>query len=241
MRLRFVPFVAASACAIGTFSGVLSACSGDSDEVVNDVVGPSPSVPRTPSPTPTDEPAPTDEPTPTDEPGASDDPDDPYGPEGVLDVDAGESSPVLKGTFEAASAACNEWLPDGADAIRSVPPHAGSFACRICSAGTQRTIALARTIGPLAAGSYMLSGWLGQRSDRPAPDRATAAIVAATSDGTLRASATVTIRRGYVFVSVPFTLPSAAAAIDVSFRAPADEGECLFIDDVFIVRHREAP
>lgn len=226
MRLRFVPFVAASACAIGAFSCALSACSGDSDEVVNDVVGPSPSVPRAPSPTPTDE------------PGASD---DPYGPEGELDVDAGESSPVLKGTFEAASAACNEWLPDGADAIRSVPPHAGSFACRICSAGTQRTIALARTIGPLAAGSYMLSGWLGQRSDRPAPDRATAAIVAATSDGTLRASATVTIRRGYVFVSVPFTLPSAAAAIDVSFRAPADEGECLFIDDVFIVRHREAP
>lgn len=157
----------------------------------------------------------------------------------MLDVDAGESSPVLKGTFEAASAACNEWLPDGADAIRSVPPHAGSFACRICSAGTQSTIALARTIGPLSAGSYMLSGWLGRRSDRPAPDRATAAIVAATSDGPLRASATVTIRRGYVFVAVPFTLTSPAAALDVSFRAVADEGECLFVDDVFIVRHRE--
>lgn len=158
-------------------------------------------------------------------------------------IDAAEAAPIMKSTFEAASTGCNEWRSGGADAIRSVPAHSGSFACRFCANGTQSVISLGRSIGPLLPGSYTLSAWVSARDDRPAPDAVVALVRADAPDAPFEVAKEIPLRTSYSLLTVPFEVPSRVDTIQISFRADADveaSGHaCVLVDDVFIVKRRE--
>jgi hypothetical protein len=149
-----------------------------------------------------------------------------------------EPSPrsVLAGSFESASAACNGWETEGADAIRSVPAHSGDYACRVCATGEGPALALQRrSAGPLGAGRYVLRAWVRNRPRRAAPPVVLASLEAATPDGVVTAtSLPVTLGDAYAEVLVPIELPRGATSIRARIGAVASAAECLLVDDVLL-------
>lgn len=156
-------------------------------------------------------------------------------PAALEDTDAGPRS-VIATNFEAASAACNDWEAQGADAIRSVPPHTGDYACRVCSTGESPDLALERSAGPLAAGRYALTAWLRKRPHRDAPGDVTASLEADTEAGVVGATSEVALGDAYAEVLVPIDLPRGATSIRVRIGAVAMAAQCVLVDDVVLAR-----
>lgn len=145
-------------------------------------------------------------------------------------------APVLKASFENASAVCNDWAAEGADAIRSVPPHSGSYACRICATGDAPEIALGNGAGPLAPGHYVLTAWLRKRPNSESPDDALAVLEADTAGGVVTSTSPVLLADDYVKVQVTLDLTSPASAIRARIGASASKQQCVLIDDVLVER-----
>lgn len=149
-------------------------------------------------------------------------PDDGWRP-GAVEVQA----PVLLSSFEAASEACNEWAESGADAIRSIPARSGDYACRLCAAPGSTSIAIARDVGPLAPGRYTMTAWVRARPNAFAPASVSAALASAQS--------AAAPGDAYAPIEVTIDLP-AAATVRARIAAPANEGECILVDDIAIRR-----
>lgn len=144
--------------------------------------------------------------------------------------------PVMKASFEPASAACNDWAAEGADAIRSVPPHSGSYACRICATGDAPEIAIGRGAGPLEPGHYVLTAWLRKRPNNEGPDGAVAVLEADTSSGVVAATSPVVLGDDYAKVQVTLDLTKPATSIRARIGAVATKQQCVLIDDVLVER-----
>lgn len=146
------------------------------------------------------------------------------------------AAPVMMATFEAASAVCNDWAAEGADAIRSVPPHSGSYACRICATGEAPTIAIGHGTGPLTAGRYLLTAWVRTRPNNVGPEAATARLEADTASGVVAATSPIVLGNDYALLQVTLDLPQPATAIRARIGAVARATQCVLIDDVFVQR-----
>lgn len=160
---------------------------------------------------------------------------EPVTPAALDDTDASPRS-VLAASFESASAACNGWDAEGADAIRSVPARSGDYACRVCATGEGPELALAaRSAGALGAGRYLLRAWVRNRPRREAPPVVTASLDAATPDGVVTAtSSPVSLGDAYAEVLVPLDLPRGATSIRARIGAVAKAAECMLVDDVVL-------
>lgn len=156
-------------------------------------------------------------------------------PPALDDTDAGPG-PVMATSFEAASAVCNDWQAEGADAIRSVPPRSGDYACRLCANGESPELAIVRQAGPLAAGRYALTAWVRKRPHRDAPAAVTALLEADTSAGVVAATSPVVPGDAYAEVLVALELPHGATSIRARIGAVASAAQCVLIDDVFLQR-----
>ena len=156
-------------------------------------------------------------------------------------VAATPAPPVMAASFEPASAACNDWVAEDAEAIRSVPPHAGSYACRICAGSGASTdaahdIALTRAVGPLPAGRYVLTAWLRNRPGRASPAGAVGSLEADTALGLAAASSPVVVGDTYALVRVALELTRDATELRARISASATATECVLIDDVLVER-----
>jgi len=154
-------------------------------------------------------------------------------PEALDDTDDGPL-PVMSTSFEGASAACNDWAAQGADAIRSVPAHSGDYACRLCSTGESPELAIERHAGPLAAGHYALTAWVRKRPHRDAPGAVTALLEADTPIGVVRATSPVVLGDAYAEVRVPIDLPRGVTSIRARIGAVATAAQCVLVDDVVL-------
>lgn len=145
-------------------------------------------------------------------------------------------APVMRASFENASAVCNDWAAENADAIRSVPSHSGSYACRICATGDAPEIAIGNGAGPLEAGRYVLTAWLRKRPNSESPDDALAVLEADTAGGVVTSTSPVVLGDDYVKVQVTLDLTSPASAIRARIGASASKQQCVLIDDVLVER-----
>ena len=143
-------------------------------------------------------------------------------------------APIMVATFEAASAACNDWDAVGADAIRSVPPHSGDYACRVCATGEGPELSLGRSAGPVRAGRYSLTAFVRTRPRREAPAQITASIEADTPNGIVIATSPLVLGDDYTEVRVPIELPQGATSIRARIAAVATVDECMLVDDVYL-------
>jgi hypothetical protein len=156
-------------------------------------------------------------------------------PAALDDTDAGPAS-VMVTSFEAASAVCNDWQAEGADAIRSVPPRSGDYACRLCATGESPELAIVREAGPLAPGRYVLTAWVRDRPKHDAPAVVTALLEAETSAGVVTATSPVVPGDAYAEVLVTIELPDGATSLRARIGAVASIAECVLIDDVLLRR-----
>lgn len=155
----------------------------------------------------------------------------------VLDDRPSGRVPIMATSFEPASAVCNDWTADGADAIRSVPPRSGTYACRVCATGAAPDLALVRESGAVAAGRYTLRAWVRNRPRREAPDNVTARLDAETEAGTVTATSPVVVPGDdYAEVFVTIALPQGATAIRARIGATATAAQCVLVDDVVLER-----
>ena len=148
---------------------------------------------------------------------------------------------IMAATFEAASAACNDWEAVGADAIRSVPPHSGDYACRVCATGDRPELTLGRSAGPMSAGRYSLTAFVRTRPRRDAPPQITATIEADTPTGMVTATSPLVLGDSYAEVRVPIDLPQGATSVRVRIGAVATADECLLVDDVYLAHAPSEP
>lgn len=153
---------------------------------------------------------------------------------------AAPAPPVLLASFEPASADCNGWLADGARSIRSVPPRSGTYACKLCADGSREGIAIARDVGAVEAGRYVLSAWTRKRPQNPAPAMTVATLEAVTDGGIVVANAnTTTVRDEWDRLEATIDVPKGASALHVRIGSPlASIEQCVLIDDVVIERVR---
>lgn len=136
-------------------------------------------------------------------------------------------APILLSSFEAASEACNEWAESGADAIRSIPPRSGDYACRLCAAPGSTSIAIARDVGPLSPGRYTMTAWVRARPNALAPASVSATL----------ASAQAAAAPGDAYAPIEVTIDlTSTATVRARIAAPATEGECILVDDIAIRR-----
>ena len=156
----------------------------------------------------------------------------------VLEDSDRDLGPVLATGFEAASAACNDWDAAGADVIRSVPPHSGDYACRVCSSGEGPALAIERQAGPLASGRYVLTAWVRRRPHHDAPPGVTASLEADTAAGVVRATSPVVLGDAYSELRVAIDLPRGAQSIRARIGAAATEAQCMLVDDVMLALGR---
>jgi hypothetical protein len=155
----------------------------------------------------------------------------------ALDDTSPARAPLMATSFEPASAACNEWVADGADAIRSVPPRTGTYACRVCATGEAPELALVRDAGAVAAGRYTLRAWVRSRPKREAPDNVTALVEAQTVAGVVSATSPVVVPGdAYAELIVTIDLPEGASSIRARIGATATAAQCVLVDDVVLER-----
>jgi hypothetical protein len=147
-------------------------------------------------------------------------------------------APVMSQTFEDASPECNDWAAEGATSIRSIPPHSGDYACKLCATAELGSFSLARAVGPLASGRYVLSAWIRTRPSTPVPDVVRAVLAAETPAGPREASSPdVTLVDDYARVDVSLELRDGARSVEARIEAPSDGAQpCLLVDDVALTR-----
>lgn len=143
------------------------------------------------------------------------------------------SATVLSAGFEPASPDCNGWAAEGALSVRSVPPHAGAYACKLCADGSRSGISLSRDIVGLSAGRYVLTAWTRKRPQNEAPVRGVARLRA----GGLEVATATDVRDDWSRVEATIDVPEGSDTLGVSIGADvAEADECVLIDDVAIER-----
>lgn len=145
-------------------------------------------------------------------------------------------APVLKATFEPASADCNGWVAQGARSIRSVPARSGSYACKLCADGSRADIAISHETGALAPGRYAFTAYTRKRPQNAAPAVTTAYVEASTSEGTLVVAAKETsVRDEWDRLEAIVDVPDGASSLRVQIGSPLVASDaCFLIDDVAI-------
>jgi len=149
--------------------------------------------------------------------------------------------PVLSWGFEPASADCNGWPVLGADAIRASPARSGAYSCKVCSDGSTAGLGLARDVGAVPPGRYVLTAWVRKRIQNAAPGEAVARIEARTERGADVSAVTPAVAVRYEWDRLEATIELAEAASNLRLTIGAESAEaehCLFVDDVTIVRQR---
>lgn len=144
--------------------------------------------------------------------------------------------PVLKATFEPASADCNGWIAEGARSIRSVPSRSGSYSCKLCADGTTSGFALSHEIAAPEAGRYVLHAYTRKRPQNPAPAITNAFVETATREGTIVVAANETsVRDEWDHLEAIVEVPEGATSLRVQIGAPAAAlDECVVVDDVSV-------
>jgi hypothetical protein len=144
--------------------------------------------------------------------------------------------PLLRATFEPASADCNGWLAEGARSIRSVPARSGSYACKLCADGTRGDLVISYRVGALEPGRYVLSAYTRKRPQNAAPAATFASVEAATAAGPVVAAARETaLREEWDRLEAIIDVPDGATSAQVRIGAAvAAEDECVLVDDVAI-------
>jgi hypothetical protein len=151
-------------------------------------------------------------------------------------VPAAPAAPILKATFEPASADCNGWIAEGAQSIRSVPARSGSYACKLCADGTRSDFAISYRVGALEPGRYDYSAHPRNRPPPAAPAGAAATIAGAPAAGPVVAAARETAVRDEwdrleAIIDVPEGASSARVRIGASISA---SDQCVLVDDVSV-------
>lgn len=149
--------------------------------------------------------------------------------------------PLLSWGFEPASADCNGWPVLGADAIRASPARSGAYSCKICSNGSTDGLSLARDVGAVPPGRYVLTAWIRKRIQNAAPAEAIARIHARTEGGSDVSAVTpsVVVRYEWDRLEATIDLTEAASNLRLTIGAESAEADhCLFVDDVTVVRQR---
>lgn len=148
--------------------------------------------------------------------------------DGSASADAGT---VFRSDFEAASATCNGWRVEAADAIRSVPPRSGSYACKVCGdSGGGEGFALVRDLGQAKRGRYALRAFVRVRAGlSPADDvglelRAGGASVTSASTGS-------PLDETWRELTTELVVDEDAPSMQVSVVARG-VGACVLVDDV---------
>lgn len=154
----------------------------------------------------------------------------------IPDAPAAPAAPVLKASFEPASADCNGWLAEGARSIRSVPARSGSYACKLCADGSRTDFALSHETGALEPGRYAFRAYTRKRPQNEAPVATNAFIEAATRDGTIVVKANETrVRDEWDLLEAIVDVPEGAASLRVQIGAPeAAVDQCIVVDDVSV-------
>ena len=152
-----------------------------------------------------------------------------------------EEAPLLSWGFEPASADCNGWPVLGADAIRASPARSGTYSCKVCSDGSASDLGLARDLGAVPAGRYVLTAWVRKRPQNAAPGEALARIEAATRSGeaVVAVAPSVSVREEWDRLEATLDLAEGASSLRLTIGAHSEEADrCLFVDDVTLVRAR---
>lgn len=146
------------------------------------------------------------------------------------------AAPVLKATFEPASADCNGWLTEGARSIRSVPSRSGSYACKLCADGSSARFALSHETGSLEPGRYAFRAYTRKRPQNEAPAATNAFVEAATKSGSVVFAANETsVRDEWDLLEAIVDVPDGATSLRVQIGAPAvASDQCVLVDDVSI-------
>ncbi|WP_146648377.1 hypothetical protein [Labilithrix luteola] len=168
--------------------------------------------------------------------------------EPIADVDASfapslpstSDPPLLQGDFEAPSAACDGWRGEGTHTLRSVPPHSGEYACRVCTTSDAPDSAIENRAGLVPAGRYQLTAWVRAHPTRPAPEGASATIEARTASGTRVVTAPIVVGTDYAQITVTIDLeaPADVLRVRVGALSPAKAEQCILVDDVVLERVR---
>jgi hypothetical protein len=148
-------------------------------------------------------------------------------------------SPIVDWSFEPASADCNGWPVVGADAIRASPARSGSYSCKVCSNGSTAGLALERDLESVPPGRYVLTAWVRRRPQNDAPAQAVAKIDTDGPSGAIHVAApAVAVREEWDRLETTIDLgQQGASKMRVTIGADsAAENNCLFIDDVTLVR-----
>ena len=149
-------------------------------------------------------------------------------------------APLLSWSFEPASGDCNGWPVHGADAIRAIPAHSGTYSCKVCSNGSAPDLGLMRDLGEVPSGRYVLTAWIRKRIQTAAPSEALAQIDATVNGGPVSVkTSSVAVRDEWDRLEATLDLAQGASNLRVTIGAPSAEAErCLFVDDVSLVRTR---
>lgn len=146
------------------------------------------------------------------------------------------AAPVLKATFEPASADCNGWLAEGAMSIRSVPARSGSYACKLCADGSRSHFALSHEVTAPEAGRYVFRAYTRKRPQNHAPAATNAFVEASTRGETIVVKANeTTVRDEWDLLEAIVDVPEGATTLRVQVGAPAvASDQCVLVDDVSV-------
>lgn len=133
--------------------------------------------------------------------------------------------------FEPASADCNGWSTSGARAIRAIPSHSGSYACKLCADGSAAEMKLTRRVVGLSRGSWVVSAWL-----RRLAGRAEVAVAARVTfdEATERAGIYIPPVEDWYLLGESLEVTSEVASTSLGIVATASPGECILVDDVTV-------
>jgi hypothetical protein len=146
------------------------------------------------------------------------------------------ATPVLKATFEPASADCNGWVAEGARSIRSVPARSGSYACKLCADGSRPDFALSREVAAPEPGRYVFRAYTRKRPQNEAPAATSAFVEASTESDTIVVQANETpVRDEWDLLEAFVDVPEGATSLRVQIGTPAaSSDQCVLVDDVSI-------
>lgn len=139
---------------------------------------------------------------------------------------------VIAWDFEPASADCNGWSATGASAIRAIPSHTGTYACKLCADGSAREMKLTRRLAGLPKGRWVVSAWL--RRSGSAIANAAARVALDEANETAGIPSSILLIDDWRLLADPLDVTIDVASTTVSIIATAPPGECVHVDDVLV-------
>jgi hypothetical protein len=137
---------------------------------------------------------------------------------------------VARWDFEPASADCNGWSASGATAIRAIPSHTGSYACKLCANGSAAEMKLTRRVAGLPRGSWVVSAWLRRLSTSPVALAARVTL----DEASERAGVPISLDQDWRLLGEPVQIPHDVASTSLTIVATATAGQCILVDDVLV-------